>query len=292
MENKEILKKVKLIEIKSKKHVQKHLAGAYHSVFKGKGIEFFDVKEYSIGDDVKCIDWNVTARSSSCYIKNYIEERELEIVIAVDISASQQFGTKIQFKKDLSIEIAALLAFSALKNHDKVGLFLFSDTIEKIVPPKKGRNHIMRLVRDIFYHQAINSKTDLKLALSTLQKTFKKKSIIFLISDFIDEKDFTKPLTILSRKHDLVAIKISDPLEDLAVDLGYIRLGDSESGDECVINLSNKAFQAKYNKLLKNQEKTLKTIFSKANIDFLHFKTNIPYITQLTQFFIRRAKRY
>ncbi|MDH4128803.1 MAG: DUF58 domain-containing protein [Spirochaetota bacterium] len=292
MDNKEILKKVKLFEIKSKKHVQKHLAGAYHSVFKGKGIEFFDVKEYNIGDDIKNIDWNVTARSETCYIKNYIEERELDIIIAVDISGSQQFGSQIQFKQDLSVEIAALLAFSALKNQDKVGLFLFSDIIEKIIPPKKGRNHIMRLVRDLIYHQATNLKTDLNLALSTLQKTLKKRTIIFFISDFIDDKDFTKSLKILANKHDLVTIKISDPLEELALNVGYIRFGDNESDEEYIINLNNKNFKAKYNKLLQTKEKELKTLFRKADVDFLHFKTHIPYITQLTKFFIRRAKRY
>lgn len=292
MDKKELLKKVKLLEIKSKKHLHQLLAGAYHSVFKSKGIEFFDVKEYRFGDDIKDIDWNVTARSENTYVRNYVEERELQLIIAIDVSGSQHFGSHTQVKKDLAVELGALLAFSALSNKDKVGLFLFSNQLEKFIPPKKGRKHILRLVRDLIHHQVKSAQTDICFALTFLQKIIKKKAILFFISDFIDQNNYVKPLTILGQKHDVIAIKISDPFEELPPKVGFIRLGDNETGEEQVVNLNQKGFHKTYQHFVFEKNKKLNLIFKTANIDFLHFKTNIPYITQLTHFFKKRAQRY
>lgn len=292
MEKDEILKKVHQLEIKSKKHIQQLLSGAYHSVFKGKGIEFFDVKEYTFDDDIKDIDWNVTARADKPYVKNYVEERELEIIIAIDLSGSQNFGSQNQLKQELAIELGAVLAFAASQNRDKVGLCLFSDQIEKFVKPKRGRVHILRLIRDLIYHQSRNLKTNINLTLEFLQKSIKKKSVIFLISDFIDDKDFSKPLIYLGKKHDLVAMKITDPFEEHLPKAKYIRLWDNEEEKEALIQLNEDAFHRNYRKLLEQQNLKLKNLFSSANIDYLNFKTNQAYIPQLAHFFMKRAKRY
>ncbi len=292
MNKDELHKKVKLFEIKSKRHIQQLLAGAYHSVFKGKGIEFCDVKEYSFEDDIKDIDWNVTARAGSTYVKNYVEERELQLVIAVDLSASQNFGSQTQLKQDLAVELGALLSFSALNNRDRVGLLLFSDEIEKYIPPKKGRVHVLRLVRDLIHFQAKSPKTDLSNALNFLLKTIKKKAIVFLISDFIDQKDFTRPAVMLGKKHDLVAIRITDPFEELPPSIGYIHLQDSETGEERIFNLKRKGFREDYLRYLRENDQKLKAVFKKGKIDFLQFETNVPYTAQLTHFFRKRAQRY
>ena len=292
MNNEEIYKKVKLFEIKSKKHLQQVLAGAYHSVFKGKGIEFSHVKEYTFEDDIKDIDWNVTARSDRCYIKNYIEERELKLIIVLDMSGSQYFGSQSQFKKDLSVELAAILAFSALNNRDQVGLLLFSNKIEKYLPPKKHKNHILRLVRDLIAFQPTNSKTDLSYSLSFLLKTLKKQTIIFVISDFMDNQDFTKPLFQLGRKHDVVCIRVSDPFENQPPPVGYIHLVDSETGEEELVNLKHFNFRKNYFDQLFEHDRNLKNLFRRSNIDYLHFKTNVSYISQLTHFFKIRSQRY
>jgi len=292
MDRKELLKKVRQLELMSKKHVQELLTGGYHSVFKGKGIEFHDVKEYSFDDDIKDIDWNVSARSEECYVKNYVEERELQLVVAVDISASQGFGSRSQVKRDLAVELAALLSFSAINNRDKVGLLLFSDRVEKYVPPKGGRNQVMRIVRDLVHQDGEALGTDVSVATNFLLKNIKKKGIIFMISDFMDESEFRRPMSILGRKHDVVAIQISDPLEDKLPGIGFVRLWDSETGEERLVNFRQKSFREHYSRLKRQEEHNLKMVFRKGNVDYLHFHTHLSYINQLTEFFRKRARRY
>jgi uncharacterized protein (DUF58 family) len=290
--SKEILKKVRQIEIRTKNVVNDFFGGDYHSNFKGRGMTFSEVREYVPGDDVRSIDWNVTARTGKPHIKIFEEERELSVLILIDVSSSGVFGSKKDLKIDLGVEIAAMLSFSAIKNNDKVGLALFSDKVEKYIPPKKGKKHVLRLITDIVNHDFENSKkrTSIKTAIDFANKISKRKSVIFLISDFIDD-NFWNELKFLNFKHDVVGLQIYDSYERNFPNVGLINIHDSETGENTWIDTTSKKnrdkFQKNSNEKLDKFSKKCKNI----GFDLLQINTDDDYIKFLMQFFRLRAKR-
>lgn len=290
--SKEILKKVRQIEIRTKNVVNDFFGGDYHSNFKGRGMTFSEVREYVPGDDVRSIDWNVTARTGKPHIKIFEEERELSVLILIDVSSSGVFGSKKDLKIDLGVEIAAMLSFSAIKNNDKVGLALFSDKIEKYIPPKKGKKHVLRLITDIVNHDFENSKkrTSIKTAIDFANKISKRKSVIFLISDFIDD-NFWNELKFLNFKHDVVGLQIYDSYERNFPNVGLINIHDSETGENTWIDTTSKKNRDKFQK--NSDEKLDKFSMKCKNIgfDLLQINTEDDYIKFLMQFFRSRAKR-
>ena len=242
---KEILKKVRHIELKTRNLVNDVFSGEYHSVFKGMGMEFSEVREYQFGDDIRKIDWNVTARSNKPFVKVYEEERELTVMLVVDASGSGQFGTGEKFKSEIAAEICALLAFSAIKNNDKVGLLIFTDDIEKYIPPAKGRSHVLRVIREILYFQPKSKRTNIKQGLEYLLRGLKRHTIVFLVSDF-DDTEYMKPLKILNKKHDVIAIQTYDQREITLPNVGLIKLQDSETGEELWVDTSRAKFRNRY----------------------------------------------
>ena len=290
--SKEILKKVRQIEIRTKNVVNDFFGGDYHSNFKGRGMTFSEVREYVPGDDVRSIDWNVTARTGKPHIKIFEEERELSVLILIDVSSSGVFGSKKDLKIDLGVEIAAMLSFSAIKNNDKVGLALFSDKIEKYIPPKKGKKHVLRLITDIVNHDFENSnkRTSIKTAIDFANKISKRKSVIFLISDFIDD-NFWNELKFLNFKHDVVGLQIYDSYESNFPNVGLINIHDSETGENTWIDTTSKKnrdkFQKNSNEKLDKFSKKCKNI----GFDLLQINTDDDYIKFLMQFFRSRAKR-
>lgn len=288
---KEILKKIRHIEIRTKRLVNDLFSGEYHSTFKGQGMEFEEVREYQPGDDIRLIDWNVTARTGFPHIKKFREERELSVVLMVDASSSSRFGTREKFKSEVAAELCALLAFSAIKNSDKVGLIIFTDRIEKFVPPKKGRSHVLRLIREIIFFEPEGVGTDIGIALEYLTKVIKRKSVVFLVSDFFFE-DFTRPLQMANKKHDVVAIKISDPREASFEDVGLIELEDAETGEVIVINTSSKDFRREFAARADEDLNNLKRSLRLINTDFINIRTDQSYIVPLTNFFKMREKRH
>lgn len=288
---KEILKKIRHIEIRTKRLVNDLFSGEYHSTFKGQGMEFEEVREYQPGDDIRLIDWNVTARTGSPHIKKFREERELSVVLMVDASSSSKFGTRDRFKSEVAAELCALLAFSAIKNSDKVGLIIFTDRIEKFVPPKKGRSHVLRLIREIIYFQPEGIGTDIGMALEYLTKVIKRKSVVFLVSDFFFE-DFMRPLQMANKKHDVIAIKISDPRELSFENVGLIELEDAETGEVVVINTGSKDFRREFAARADEDLHNLKRSLRLINTDFINIRTDQSYIVPLTNFFKMREKRH
>lgn len=290
--SKEILKKVRQIEIRTKNVVNDFFGGDYHSNFKGRGMTFSEVREYVPGDDVRSIDWNVTARTGKPHIKIFEEERELSVLILIDVSSSGVFGSKKDLKIDLGVEIAAMLSFSAIKNNDKVGLALFSDKIEKYIPPKKGKKHVLRLITDIVNHDFENSnkRTSIKTAIDFANKISKRKSVIFLISDFIDD-NFWNELKFLNFKHDVVGLQIYDSYERNFPNVGLINIHDSETGENTWIDTTSKKNRDKFQK--NSDEKLDKFSMRCKNIgfDLLQINTDDDYIKFLMQFFRSRAKR-
>ena len=290
--SKEILKKVRQIEIRTKNVVNDFFGGDYHSNFKGRGMTFSEVREYVPGDDVRSIDWNVTARTGKPHIKIFEEERELSVLILIDVSSSGVFGSKKDLKIDLGVEIAAMLSFSAIKNNDKVGLALFSDKIEKYIPPKKGKKHVLRLITDIVNHDFENSnkRTSIKTAIDFANKISKRKSVIFLISDFIDD-NFWNELKFLNFKHDVVGLQIYDSFERNFPNVGLINIHDSETGENTWIDTTSKKNRDKFQK--NSDEKLDKFSMKCKNIgfDLLQINTDDDYIKFLMQFFRSRAKR-
>ena len=290
--SKEILKKVRQIEIRTKNVVNDFFGGDYHSNFKGRGMTFSEVREYVPGDDVRSIDWNVTARTGKPHIKIFEEERELSVLILIDVSSSGVFGSKKDLKIDLGVEIAAMLSFSAIKNNDKVGLALFSDKVEKYIPPKKGKKHVLRLITDIVNHDFENSKkrTSIKTAIDFANKISKRKSVIFLISDFIDD-NFWNELKFLNFKHDVVGLQIYDSYERNFPNVGLINIHDSETGENTWIDTTSKKNRDKFQK--NSDEKLDKFSMKCKNIgfDLLQINTDDDYIKFLMQFFRSRAKR-
>ena len=290
--SKEILKKVRQIEIRTKNIVNDFFGGDYHSNFKGRGMTFSEVREYVPGDDVRSIDWNVTARTGKPHLKIFEEERELSVLILIDVSSSGVFGSKKNLKIDLGVEIAAMLSFSAIKNNDKVGLALFSDKVEKYIPPKKGKKHVLRLITDIVNHDFENSnkRTSIKTAIDFANKISKRKSVIFLISDFIDD-NFWNELKFLNFKHDVVGLQIYDTYERNFPNVGLINIHDSETGENTWIDTTSKKNRDKFQK--NSVEKLDKFSMKCKNIgfDLLQINTDDDYIKFLMQFFRSRAKR-
>jgi uncharacterized protein (DUF58 family) len=288
LETAELLKKVRKIEIKTKGLSNQIFSGEYHSAFKGRGMAFSEVREYTPGDDVRTIDWNVTARLRTPYVKVFEEERELSVMILVDVSASGKFGTQKQLKQDLITELCAVIAFSASQNNDKIGVIFFSDKIEKFIPPKKGKSHILRIIRELINIEPEQKGTNIELALKYLTNIIKKKSICFLISDFADNHGFSDAMKIANRKHDLVALRINDMHESILPEVGLIKLKDNETGKIMWIDTNSKQFQIqqKINNL--KFEAELKDTFNKSGVDFTNIFTHEGYIKPLMNLFKKR----
>ncbi len=288
---KEILSKVRKLEIRTKGLVNNIFGGEYQSAFKGRGMEFSEVREYTFGDDIRQIDWNVTARNGEPYIKVFEEEREQTLMLCVDISPSGFFGSRSQTKMELAIEICAVIAFSAIKNGDKVGLVLFSDSIEKVVPPKKGRTHVLRLIRELYTTEPTGSKTSIANAISYVNRLLNRRSILILASDFQDE-NFEKQHRITARKHDLVNLIINDELEEELPDIGVVPFLDPESGEQTIIDTSSKRTREAYSKSVAERKLYLKEYFLKNKMDSVDVYTNRSYIRPLINFFQRRSSRF
>ena len=293
-----ILKKVRQIEIRTKRLVADTLAGQYHSVFKGRGMNFDTVREYVPGDEVRAIDWNVTARAGRPFVKKFIEERELTLLLIVDVSASGDFGSGMQSKRELAAEIASVLAFSAIKNSDKVGLLLFTDRVELFVPPRKGRRHVLRIVRDVLNFEPVGRGTNLEYALDFANDVSKRRGIVFLLSDFqmpnqsVDDiADFRLALRQTNRRHDLVAMPIEDPRERMLPDLGIVAIEDAETGEMIEIDTSNPEVRERFSQIAQLRVEQLQKIFNREAIDSLRLSTDRPYVADLMAFFKNRARK-
>lgn len=288
---KEILKKVKRIEIQTRGLVNDVFSGEYHSVFKGRGMEFSEVREYQIGDDIRTIDWNVSARMGHPYVKVFEEERELTVMLLVDVSSSGNFGTVEQMKGEIATEICALLAFSAIKNNDKVGLIVFTDRIEKFVPPKKGKTHVLRVVRELLYHKPQGKGTDISLALEYLNRVTTRRAVVFLVSDFISE-DYQKAMQIANKRHDLVAITITDPREMELPNIGFVELEDAETGEVILLDTSDSTIRQSFTTQTSEAKTARDRLLRSMNVDSVHIRTDVSYVEPLIRFFRMRAKRF
>ena len=289
METSEILKKVRKIEIKARGLSSNVFAGQYHSAFKGRGMAFSEVREYQYGDDVRDIDWNVTARFHRPYIKVFEEARELTVMLMIDVSGSLDFGTQCQMKRDMVTEIAATLAFSAIQNNDKIGVVFFSDRIEKYIPPKKGRKHILYIIRELLDFQPQSHRTDVKQALEFLTSVAKRRCTAFVLSDFYDTQDFLQPLQIANRKHDVVALQIYDIRAKELPDVGLMRVVDAETGYEQYIDTSSRQLRQAHERYWRNAQEKLKDTMSKSNVDLVSIATNDDYVKSLLMLFKRRS---
>ncbi len=289
MDSNELLSKVRKIEIKAKGLSQNVFAGEYHSAFKGRGMTFSEVREYQYGDDVRDIDWNVTARQNRPYVKVYEEERELTVMLLVDVSGSKNFGAVGEMKQDYITEVAATLAFSAIENNDKVGVIFFSDKIEKFIPPKKGRKHILLVIRELLYFKPENKGTNVGLALEYLTSVIKKRCTTFLISDFIDDKDYYKPLSIANSKHDLMALQIYDQRETQLPDVGLMRVYDAETGAERWIDTSSARVRKAVDRWWYEQQRKLNDTVQRARVDLVSMATHEDYVKALLLMFKKRA---
>jgi len=290
MDTTELIKKVRKIEIKTRGITKQLFSGDYHSVFKGRGMAFSEVREYQVGDDIRSIDWNVTARYASPYVKIFEEERELTVVLLVDISGSQSFGTRVQFKRDLVTELSAVLTFSAIQNNDKIGVVFFSDKIEKFVPPKKGKTHALRIIRELIEIQPTGKGTDIGQALKYLTNVLKKRCIVFLISDFISG-NFEEHLKIASNRHDTVAVQIYDIYEDELPKAGLIRILDPETGNSRWIDSADEKVRQNYKSWRETMQKNLNNIFTRNKVDMIKIRTDESYIAPLQNFFKKRERR-
>ncbi len=286
----EILRQVRRIEISTRGLVNEVLSGEYHSVFKGRGMNFAEVREYQYGDDVRTIDWNVTARVGSPFVKVFEEERELTVMLVVDVSASGDFGTRDRLKGEVGVEICALLAFSAIKNNDKVGLIIFSDRIEKFVPPRKGRRHVLRVLRELLYHRPEGRRTDIGAALEYLSHVQSKRAVTFLVSDFLDQ-GFDKALAVAGRRHDVIAVRLGDARERSIPPLGLLHLEDPETGERVVVNTSSARFRASLAEVSDRRREALDRTFRRSKIDVIDVVTGQPYVQPLIRFFRDRIRR-
>ncbi len=289
METAEILKKVRKIEIKARGLSVNVFAGQYHSAFKGRGMAFSEVREYQYGDDVRDIDWNVTARFHRPYVKVFEEERELTVMLLVDVSGSLDFGTQGQTKRDMVTEIAATLAFSAIQNNDKIGVIFFSDKIEKYIPPKKGRKHILYIIREMLDFKPESRKTDIRQALEFLSGVSKRRCTAFLLSDFYVRQDFSQSLVIGNRKHDIVAIQVYDHRAKELPDVGLMKVIDSETGYEQYIDTSSKKLRTAYTRYWNNRQQNLQDTFNKSNVDSISIATSDDYVKALMMLFKKRS---
>jgi uncharacterized protein (DUF58 family) len=295
----ELIKKVRQIQIYTSRAVNASFAGQYESVFKGRGMQFEDVREYMPGDDIRTIDWNVTARTGKPYIKRFVEEREMTVIFAVDLSASGRFGTLDKTKNQLAAEFCAVLAFAAAKNNDKVGLLIFTDQIELFIPPKKGSGHVLRLIRELLYFQTPKKQTNIPLALDYIAMVARKRAVVFVVSDFIQadstsspQADFKKSLSLLNKRHDCVGVCVSDPAELTLPKAGIIEFTDAETGEIITIDTSNSDFRRQYEGASAERFSQLKKLLRSINVDCISISTGKPYINDLIQFFHQRHRRY
>ncbi len=288
----DLINKIRRIEIRTRRLVNDSFAGDYHSVFKGRGMAFDEVRPYQIGDEIRTIDWNVTARTGEPHVKRYVEERELTVMLVVDASASENFGSVHRFKRELAAELTAVLAFAATTNNDRVGLLIFTDQIELYIPPRKGRRHVLRLIRELLAFEPQSKGTDIRLALENVNQILKRRSIIFLVSDFMAEPhSYRRAMAITNRRHDLVAVDLRDPLETTIGDVGLLALEDPETGQIVWVDTGSQSWQAAYQKRVEQQEASKGSVFRQASIDRIDIGTDEDYAGPLTAFFHERARR-
>jgi len=288
----ELIKKIRQIEIRTRHLVNTSFAGEYHAVFKGRGMEFDEVRPYQRGDEVRTIDWNVTARTGQLFVKRYIEERELTVMLLVDASASGQFGTVNRFKREIAAELAAVLAFSAITNNDKVGLLIFTDQIELFITPRKGRRHVLRLIRDLLAFEPQGYRTNLKLGLETLNHMLKRRSIIFLVSDFLSPPDgYRRILQVSNRRHDIIAVTLSDPREHEWPGIGLVALEDAETGQVQWVDTSSRQWQQAFIERVDELRVARERVFRKAKVDRIDITTDKDYVIPLANFFEKRVRR-
>jgi uncharacterized protein (DUF58 family) len=287
---KELFKKIRRIEITTKGLVESIFGGEYHSAFKGRGMEFSEVRPYQFGDDIRFIDWNVSARTGDTYVKVFEEEREQTLMLVVDVSGSGDFGTSTQFKREMAAEICAVIAFSAIQNNDKVGLMLFSDKVELLVPPKKGRRHVLRVIRDLFAHEPQSLGTDISYALEHLLHLLRRRSIVIVMSDFLDS-DFEKPLRAVRQRHDTIAIQLHDQREESLPALGLLELTDGETGETKIVDTGSRRVREAYAREAKLRRADLADLFKRMQLDAIHIGTEEGYIDPLVRFFQSRHKR-
>ena len=286
----EVMQQIRRIQIRTNHMVNDILAGQYESVFKGQGMEFKEVREYVPGDDIRMIDWNVTARTGHPHIKLLAEERELTVMLLVDASASGRFGSVGRFKNELAAELCAVLAISAIKNNDRVGLIVFTDEVELYVPPSKGRQHVLRVIREVLYFQPKRKGTDIPAALRYMNSVLKRRAVTFLVSDFM-ARDYEVPLQIANRRHDLIGVVVGDPREETIPDVGLISVQDAETGREALVNTSDPKMRNAYARLAQERAQTRDEIFKRAKIDAIYVQTDRPYVDELYRFFRMRERR-
>ena len=288
----ELIKKIRQIEIYTRRLVNDNFAGEYHAVFKGRGMEFEEVRPYAAGDEVRTIDWNVTARMGDPYVKRYVEERELTVILVVDASASGEFGSVQWFKRELAAELTAVLSFAATTNNDRVGLLIFTDRVELFIPPRKGRRHVLRLIRELLAFEPQGRGTDIKLALDTINRVLKQRSIIFLVSDFLaDIASYQRVLAVTNKRHDLVAVDLDDPLEQQIADVGLLALEDAESGELVWVDTGSRAWRKAFGEGVAERTAVKRRMFNRAKVDRIQVTTANDYVGALAKFFQRRAER-
>ena len=288
----DLIARIRRIEITTRKLVSDSFAGEYQSVFKGRGMEFDEVRQYHPGDDVRSIDWNVTARTGEPYVKSYIEERELTVMLAVDVSGSGDFGTRNRFKRELAGELAAVMSFAAVTNNDRVGLLLFTDRVELLVPPRKGRSHVLRMVRDLLVFQPVGSGTDIRLALDTVHQMLKRRSIVFLFSDFLaDPASYRQAMLVTNRRHDVVAFDLNDPLEYEMADVGIIALEDAESGQLRLVDTGSGEWRREFTDRVARLEEGKREVLTAAGVDRISVSTERDYVAEVGAFFKTRLQR-
>jgi uncharacterized protein (DUF58 family) len=288
----ELIKKIRRIEIRTRHLVNDSFAGEYHAIFKGRGMEFDEVRPYQPGDEVRTIDWNVTARTGEPFVKRFVEERELTVMLLVDASASGEFGTVNRFKREIAAELAAVVAFSAISNNDKVGVLIFTDRIELYIPPRKGRRHVLRLIRDLLAFEPTGRQTNLRLGLDTVNNLLKRRSIVFLISDFLALPDsYRSALQYSNRRHDVIAVTIGDPREQELPNVGLMALEDAETGQIQWVDTGSRAWRQAFTERVNELKLGRDRVFRKAKVDRIAITTDAEYVTPLTTFFARRAKR-
>ena len=290
MTTKELAKKIRYIQIFTNKTVNNVLAGEYSSAFKGRGMEFEEVREYEPGDEIRSIDWNVTARTGRPFVKRFVEERELTVIFLVDLSASGTFGSISRTKNEVAAELCALLSFSAVKNNDKVGLIVFTDTIEMFIPPKKGTTHVLRLIRELLAFTPRQVQTDIAAGLDYLGRVVPKRGVVFLVSDYLGE-DFETPMRIMAKRHDLIAVLLSDPREIAMPDVGLVELEDAESGETVVIDTGSKAVRRLYETRAADRFDVLSRTFASMKVDQIHVRTDKDYVRDIIRFFLKRERR-
>ena len=288
---KEILKKVRRIEISTRGLVNELFSGEYNSVFKGRGMDFSEVREYQIGDEIRSIDWNVTARTGHPFVKVFREERELTVMLLVDASGSGDFGSLNQAKGEIAVEICALLAFSAIKNNDKVGLIIFTDQVEKFIPPRKGRKHVLRVLRELLYFRPTHKGTDIGAVLEYLNRIQRRRSVTFLVSDFLGE-NFDKQLRVAGRRHDMIVVRIGDPREEELPRVGLLELEDAESGEHVVVNTSDPRVRTLFRENVLRRRAALDQLLRQTGIDRIDIRTDCSYVEPLIRFFQQRARRF